>query len=175
MSEQTTPQLTEYEIHDVLQNERRTQVLKHLQQKREMVTLRELSEQLAALETGEMPPPRNIRESVYNSLHQTHLPKLDRLNIIEYERDRKIIHRCERAKQVDLYMEIVPDNDVTWAGYYRALGALSLLVVTLASLEVPAFAVLSTAAWAGGFLGVFALSVLFQLHNRQWLFLSRLR
>ena len=171
----TTQELAEHEIHDVLRNERRTRTLRYLQRERRTVTLRELAEALASAETGESPPPRNVRESVYNSLHQTHLPKLDGLGIVDYESDRKLIHLCAAARQVELYMEVVPDHGVTWATYYRTLGVLSLVVVGLAGFGVPAFAALPAVAWVGGFLALFALSALYQLHERQGFVLGRLR
>jgi hypothetical protein len=172
---QSNPQLTEYEIHDVLRNERRTRVLEHLQQKRETVTLRELSEQLAALETGESPPPRNIRESVYNSLHQTHLPKLDDLGIIEYEHDRKLVTLANGSHQVNLYMEVVPTNDVTWATYYLSTGMLSLIAIALSSVDVPVFDALSVTVWSILFFGLFVLSGLYQRWAHKWIYLSPLR
>ncbi|HET7325248.1 MAG TPA: hypothetical protein VFJ06_13055 [Halococcus sp.] len=162
MSEALGSQLTEYEIHDVLRNERRTRVLEHLHQTQETVTLRELAEQLAVLETGETPPPRNIRESVYNALHQTHLPKLDAMGIVEYESDRKLVALDDGAQQVSLYMEVVPEDDVTWATYYWVLGLLSLVVIALSSVGAVAFAMLSATVWAGLFFGLFLLSGLYR-------------
>lgn len=156
------PQLTKYEIHDVLRNERRTRVLEHLQQKRETVPLRELSEQLAVLETGETPPPRNIRESVYNSLHQTHLPKLDGMGIVKYERNRKLVSLADGSQQVNLYMETVPANDVTWATYYQTVGIVALIITTLSSVGIPAFAMLPVTVWSVLFFGLFILSALYQ-------------
>jgi hypothetical protein len=167
--------LSEHEIHDILRNERRARTLRYLRDERRTVTLRELAEALASAETGESPPPRNIRESVYNSLHQTHLPKLDELGIVEYESDRKLIHLCAAARQVELYMEVVPDHGVTWATYYRTLGVLSLAVVGLAGVGVPAFGALPAVAWVGGFLALFALSALYQSHDRRRLDLGRFR
>jgi hypothetical protein len=79
--------LDEGDIHDVLRNERRRHTLELLRDNGETSSVRDLSEEVAALETGESPPPRNIRQSVYVSLHQTHLPKLDDLGIAVYDAD----------------------------------------------------------------------------------------
>lgn len=159
---QRTSQLTKYEIHDVLRNKRRTWVLEQLQQTRNPVPLRELSEQVAALETGETPPPRNIRESVYNSLHQTHLPKLDDLGIVEYQVDRKVVAQADSFRQVTLYMEVVSADDVTWATYYLTVGVVALVVTFLSSVGLPVFAVLSVTIWSILFFALFALSALYQ-------------
>ena len=156
----------EHEIHDVLRNERRVHALKYLGEFEGAVSLRELSEEIARRETGQSPPPRNIRESVYNSLHQTHLPKLDELGVLEYDRDRKRVRLLEPAEQFDLYMEVTTEHEVTWATYYRTVGVVALAVVVLADVGLPAFAALPAAVWAGGFLGVFALSTLYQRFER---------
>lgn len=162
-----THPLTEYEIHDILRNERRTQTLRSLSQAEETMTLRELSERLAALETGETPPPRNIRESVYNSLHQVHLPKLDALGVVEYERNRKVISLADGYSQVDIHMEVTANENVTWATYYWAVGVLALGVVALSSIGAVAFAALSVPVWAVLFFCLLAVSALYHNWDRQ--------
>lgn len=148
--------LDEYTIHDVLRNERRALTLAHLGRERR-TTLRELAESIATVESGESPPPRNVRESVYNALHQTHLPKLDRLDVVTYERDRKLVERGPRARQFDCYLA-APTRGERWASYYRTLGAVSLAIVGLSAANVPVFASLPAAAWAGAFLCLLVLS-----------------
>ncbi|RRJ31873.1 hypothetical protein EIK79_06085 [Halocatena pleomorpha] len=174
-SVQGTPQLTKYEIHDVLRNRRRTWVLEQLQQTRKPISLRELSEKVAAVETGETPPPRNIRESVYNSLHQTHLPKLDELGIVEYHVDRKIVAQAERFQQVTLYMEVVSADDVTWATYYLTVGVVALIVITLSNVRFPVFAALSATEWAILFFALLGLSALYQRVSHESIYLDVLR
>lgn len=172
---QSPPSLTEYDIHDVLRNERRTLVLEHLKQTQETVPLRELSEQLATLETGETPPPRNIRESVYNSLHQTHLPKLDDMGIVEYESDRKLVGLADGSRQVTLYMETVPTDDVTWTTYHQTVGLIAMVVIGLSSVDAPVFAALSVTLWVILFSGLFVLSALYQRWTHEWISLGPLR
>jgi hypothetical protein len=172
---QSPSQLTEYDIHDVLRNERRTRVLEYLQQTRDPVPLRELSEQLAVLETDETPPPRNIRESVYNSLHQTHLPKLDTLGIIEYESNRKLVGLADGSRQVTIYMESVPPNDVTWATYHLTVGVVAVGVTALSSMGVPGFTALPVTLLSILFFGLFILSALYQHWTHEWSFLESFR
>ncbi len=90
----TEAELDESTVHDVLRNERRRAVIERLRRNGERLDLRTVSERIAAEESGESPPPRNHRQSVYVSLHQTHLPKLDRLGIVDYDRSSKRI-RCD--------------------------------------------------------------------------------
>jgi hypothetical protein len=166
--------LQETTIHDVLRNDRRRRVLKLLQREKREVRLRELSERVASLETGESPPPKNIRESVYVSLHQTHLPKLNDLDIVDYDRDRKTISLNAPAKEVDLYMEVVTAYGVTWASFYRWLGIVGLCSVVLSVAEVPGVRLVEPVLWASVFLVLFAVAVAYQFWTRRWLYLTRM-
>jgi len=162
------------EIHDILRNGRRRKVLKQLQRRVEPVSLRELSEKIATLETGETPPPRNVRQSVYNSLHQTHLPKLDDLGVIDYDKDRKTVSLCEPARQVDLYMEVVTPYGITWAGYYRTLGVLALFSIVATDVGALLIGGVPTLLVATLFLFVLAISTAYQLWARRWFYLRSL-
>ena len=169
-----SPEISEGEIHEILRNSRRRRVLKYLQDCVGTVTVRGLAEVIAEMETGESPPPRNIRDSVYNSLHQTHLPKLDSYGVIDYDRDRKTVSLQREARQVDLYMEVVTRYGVTWAQYYQRLMLLSLLVVLASQLDVFFFGTIPATLWTCLFLLVLAGSVTIQLWSRRWVYLRQL-
>lgn len=139
-------ELEEGAIHDVLRNERRRQVIHQLQENGGSDSVRELSERIAAAETGEEPPPRDSRQSVYVSLHQTHLPKLDALDVVEYDTDAKRIDLRERVRELERYMD-VGEGSVPWDAYYAGAALAGLVVlgghltatgVTLAHLVVVA-------------------------------------
>lgn len=166
--------ITEGEIHELLRNSRRRRVLKQLQERVGVVTVRALAEVIAELETGESPPPRRIRDSVYNSLHQTHLPKLDAYGVVDYDKDRKTVALRREVRQVDLYMEVVTKYGITWAEYYQRLLLLALLVILAAQLDVFAVGMLPTAIWASVFLVVLAVSSAAQLWSRRWFYLQQL-
>ena len=91
--------LARTDIYDVLSNERRTMVLELLAAS-DPRDLGDLAEEIAARETGERPPPRNKRTSVYVTLHQTHLPKLATLSIVEYDDREKVVSLGSRASTV---------------------------------------------------------------------------
>jgi len=91
--------LARTDIYDVLSNERRTMVLELLAAA-DPQDLGDLAEEIAARETGERPPPRNKRTSVYVTLHQTHLPKLATLSIVEYDDREKVVSLGSRASTV---------------------------------------------------------------------------
>jgi hypothetical protein len=166
--------LPETEIHDLLRNERRRQVIKHLQNTVGETTLRDLSETIAEHETDESPPPKNIRNSVYNSLHQTHLPKLDRRGIVEYDSDRKTIQLTENARSVDVYMEIVTSYGITWSEFYSLLGTLSLLILLGAHIGVPLVSAVDPILWISLFLVGYAVSLGYQMWSQRWVYLNAL-
>jgi hypothetical protein len=128
------------EIHDVLRNDRRRLVLERLRASDESETVRDLSEHIAGVEAGEHPPPRNVRQSVYVSLHQTHLPKLDDLGIVAYDADEKEVRLDDRADEVTVYMEVVPKYGLSWGEYYFGLGLFGLLWLVAGAVGVPVLA-----------------------------------
>jgi hypothetical protein len=125
------------EIHDVLRNDRRRLVLERLRSADGTETVSDLSEHIGGIEADESPPPRNVRQSVYVSLHQTHLPKLDELGIVEYDPDGKTVSLDDNADDVAVYMEVVPRYGLSWAEYYLGLGILGTLSLTASLLGVP--------------------------------------
>jgi hypothetical protein len=131
--------------------------------------VRDLSEEVAALETDERPAPRDKRRSVYVSLHQTHLPKLDELGIVEYDTDEKQVHLRDRAAEVTTYMEVVPRYGITWAEYYLVLGLLGFGTVLAASLGTPLLGAIGTPVVAAVYLLVLVGSAAYHVRsqNRQ--------
>lgn len=119
--------LEESDIHDVLRNDRRRELIDYLRRHEGRTTIQDLSEHIAALETDEDPPPRNVRQSVYVSLHQTHLPKLEALGIVEYDSESKEIRERERAEEVEGYMHPDGDGD-EWTKLYVGLGVLGAVL-----------------------------------------------
>ncbi len=129
--------LDEGEIHDVLRNDRRRLTIKALQDHGGSATVRDLSEEVATRETGEDPAPRNKRQSVYVSLHQTHLPKLDTLGIVSYDGETKEVTLEERVQEIEVYMEVVPQYALSWGEFYFGLALLGLLTTVAVLIGVP--------------------------------------
>jgi len=159
--------LSPREIHDILRNDRRRAVIKNLENQIGEISLRELSEQVAERESGESPAPRELRRSVYNSLHQTHLPKLDEQGIIEYDSDKKTIEPLESARHVHIYMEVVTRYGISWVTYYRSLGVLAMFCIVLVNTNTPVVSEIPTLGVAVFFLIVFLFSTIYQLWSRR--------
>lgn len=169
------PELQAVEIHDVLSNERRQLILKFLREAGGLLTARELSERIAEFETGESPPPRNIRQSAYVSLHQTHLPKLDELDIVDYDQSAKTVELNDRARQVNVYMETVPRYGISWSEYYFAVSVLGILLVLAGEFGVPVLAEIGSLALATGVFLLIGVSAVYQMISQQSSFIHRMR
>ena len=154
--------LEETQIHDILRNDRRRRVIRHLRETDDRVSVSDLSEHIASVEAGESPAPRDVRKSVYVSLHQTHLPKLDEWGVIDYDDRAKELSLEERVEEVVVYMEVLGPDEIPWGMYYLGLGVLALvtLVETRMGLFFPE--VLTIEFWAWFYLLLFTFSALYQ-------------
>jgi DNA-binding transcriptional ArsR family regulator len=143
-------ELTKDAIFSMLSNRRRRHVLHYLKRNDGPAKIRDLAEQIAAWENGlgiqELTYKQ--RKRVYTSLHQTHLPKLDDCGIVEYNRDRGVVTLTDRVSELDVYLEVVPKNDIPWSDYYLGLAAVGLALVTVAWLDVAPFTLLPDIAYA---------------------------
>lgn len=164
-------QLNETDVHDILSNHRRQLTLEYLAKNGNEMSIRELSEKIAEDHTNEAPPPRDVRASVYSSLHQTHLPKLDEMNVVNYDKDSKITKLDKGFDQVRVYTEVVTPYGITWSQYYVMLGVLSQLVIIGSEIGVPILARVGTHTWSMILLTLILLSVLYQiLTNKGYLY-----
>lgn len=161
------------EIFDLLRNERRRGVIRELCSRAGQMTVRGLSERIAEQETGESPPPRCARDSVYNSLIQTHLPKLDEHEVVEYDAGRKTVALDDGADAVTLYLEVVSPYGITWMSYYRSIAVVSMLVVLAGELGAPGIVAVPDVLWPVLFLAVLVVSMARQFWRRRWLLLNR--
>lgn len=161
--------LPEETIYTILSNDRRRAAFRQLSLAGDEISLRDLSVRIATAETGQSPPPRGIRESVYSSLHQTHLPMLDELSVVEYNREARTVRLCENANEVTRSMEVLTRKGLTWGELYRSLGIFSLLVILGSLLDAPLFGTVDTLLLTSGFLFVFAVMICSQLWtNRRY-------
>jgi len=160
--------MTECQIHGILANERRRAVIERLDASPGTVTVRDLSTAIAAIETGKSPPPARVRESVYTSLHQTHLPKLHDVGVVEYDRDRSLVHLRPAVREIGRHMDVLNGLGITWGEYYRGLGVFGLVLVTASLTGLPLVGVIDPLLWASGTLVAFAVSGALQLWDDRW-------
>lgn len=140
MAGMTAPDLEAVEIHEVLSNERRQLILEFLSEANGPLSARDLSERIAAAETEESPPPTNIRQSAYVSLHQTHLPKLDELEIVDYDQSAKTVELKDGARRINEYRATNTTSERPWNEYYLAVSLLGLVAVAAGESGAPVLA-----------------------------------
>ena len=124
VSAQIQQQLSKNDIFGILQNERRRYILKILREKGEQ-SIRSLSEEIACLESGVKEPKSNFRKSIYSSLHQNHIPKMESMKIIAYNRNTDTIKLLPISHDFDIYIETVKKGDIPWSYFYLGLSILT--------------------------------------------------
>lgn len=101
-----SPSLGLDQIFEILKNRRRREVLRYLNEHGGTATLSELSEHIAALENNTT--VRQItseqRKRVYVGLYQAHLPKMDSMAVVEFEKNRGNIELGPAAPLLDQYL-----------------------------------------------------------------------
>lgn len=159
-------------IFETLSSRRRRYILHYLLQMGETVTVRDLSTQIAAWENNikvrDVVPKQ--RKRVYTALHQTHLPMMDRLEVIAYDRDRGTVALTDHVEQFNIYLDVVPKDDIPWSQFYLMLGAVLSALVVVAAVGFPPFSYLSGFGYALLVAGAFTLaSCLHVLRDRRTL------
>lgn len=163
-----TPELDENRIYEVLSSERRRETINYLRDAEGAVPIGELAEHIAGIETGDSPPPKDARKTVYVSLHQTHLPELDELRIVNYDREDKTIEVADQFKEVGVYMEVVEAGEISWSEYYLAVSVVGVATLIAAvSLDLPVLSGVNVEYWGIFFLTVTAFSALYQTITRR--------
>jgi hypothetical protein len=146
----TNTGITPETVFEVLSNQRRRYVLHFLKARGERVTVRELSEQIAAWENGidrDAVVPKE-RKRVYTALHQTHLPKMAKVGVIDYDRDRGTLELTDAIAAFDIYLEVVPEAELDWSEFYLALGAIATALVSVSALGLYPFSLLPAITYA---------------------------
>lgn len=100
-------ELTTDETFELLKNARRRAVIRYLLQNNGHAQLSELAEHIAAAENGisvhELSSDQ--RKRVYIGLYQCHLPKMDTLGVVEYNKNRGIVELQDSVTQLLPYLE----------------------------------------------------------------------
>lgn len=141
--------LSNDEVFDILANRRRRFVV-HLLLNEGELELGNVAERIAAWENGTTADAVNStdRKYVYTALQQSHLPMMDEVGIIEYDKNRGTIETTDVIEEFDIYLEIVANRDIPWTEYYLGLGAVSCAIVVAVWANVFPFGLLADIAWA---------------------------
>ncbi|QCC59117.1 hypothetical protein NP511_11820 [Natrinema thermotolerans] len=161
-------QSREGEIFDLLSNQRRRYAIHYCKREDEPVTLGDLAEHVAAWELDKEVEEITSaeRKRVYTSLQQTHLPTLERADVIEF--DDRTIELTDEADELDVYLDIVPGDSVPWGVYYLGLSAVGAVVIAGLWLEVIPTETVPKLGWATLIVTLFTVSaVVHVIQNRR--------
>ncbi len=106
----------------ILGNDRRMLMIEYLKEKDGRVELRELVEYIAEREGD---TDRKHRKSVYVSLVQTHIPKLEREGVITF--NHGVVTLLKIPDDVTVYMEVVNKHDISWSTFYMGTSIIFII------------------------------------------------
>lgn len=129
-------------IFEVLKNRRRRDVIRYLKEQNERTSLSDLAEHVAALEndTTTQALTSSQRKRVYVGLYQCHLPKMDDMDIVDFNQDRGYVELGANVDQLDPYLDPVTTEDKSWHRVYLGLSGLgigAILVSLVAGAAAP--------------------------------------
>lgn len=118
----------------VLSCRRRRYVLHYLAQADGEVTLNELSTQLAAWENDVSPEAVTYKQRMrlYTALRQSHLPKMDDSGVVDFDSSAGTVALTESASELEVYLDVVPHDEIPWSAYYLGLGLICAGLVAVA-------------------------------------------
>ncbi|MFC5366369.1 DUF7344 domain-containing protein [Salinirubrum litoreum] len=156
--EESASTLTPAVRHEVLVNDRRRAIVELLDDE---TTLRTLADEVARVEAGGGDPDRKTRQSVYITLHQCHLPKLDEFGVVTYDADRKQVRPAAGLWAIRAYRDRIAEYTTRRQEAVSPLPYAGLGLLGIGGLLAGAAGVAPTASWvvaAGAFLGVAGLA-----------------
>lgn len=142
------------EIFDLLKNSRRRSIIQYLRAHDGYAELNEVAEHIAADENDitvrELSSDQ--RKRVYIGLYQCHLPKMDSLGVVEYDKNRGTIELQDSVSQLLKYMDPVDGDENEEAAPDRewlapAIAAAVVGIVGLGTLGVGALSAVPAAGW----------------------------
>ncbi|MFT4885563.1 MAG: hypothetical protein ACI8U4_003089, partial [Natronomonas sp.] len=138
--EQPSETLPLDQVFGILKNQRRRYVLKYLYESDGAVSLSDVAERIAAWENDK--EVRQItsseRKRVYVGLYQCHLPKMDAVDVISFNKPRGIIELGGNATGLYRYLDTDDETEEPpWHHYSVAISLASALVLGAALLVRP--------------------------------------
>lgn len=126
--------VTESEFYDVVGNARRRACVEYLLGEGEKTSVSELVSYVVDREDA--PGDDSHRKSVYSSLRQTHLPKLETYSIVEYDADQNTVSPARNLDAFEETQSSTPTVPRTLPWVFVALGLLTIGWFALGIFEV---------------------------------------
>lgn len=155
----TSAEISRDEIFDLISNHRRRYVIHYCTSVDDgRIELSDLAEQVAAweLEKEIDQLTSDERKTVYTSLQQTHLPRLERAGMITFESGH--VEPTDELTRLTIYLDIVPENSIPWSVYYLGLSILSSIVLGGLWLDLLPTEAIPPLAYPTALVGLFVIS-----------------
>ena len=114
-------ELTTDELFNILQSERRRLALRHLLDREGPTDVETLATAVAAAEqdTTSAELPDEARQRTYLDLYQSHLPKLDHLDLVDYEQGHETVEPTPAVDLFEPYLDgpLAPDPTSAGSGF----------------------------------------------------------
>jgi hypothetical protein len=132
-ADEPVPELPLDQVFEILKNRRRRTVLQYLEDRDEPVPLGEIAEHVAADEndTTVAQVTSKERKCAYVGLYQCHLPKMDDMDIVEFNQNRGHVSAGPNAGQLKQYLDWEAQNRRPWPLLYGAVSGTGFGLVAL--------------------------------------------
>lgn len=134
-------ELSRDDVFHILQTQRRRDAISFLLSVDGAVEMREIAEYVAAQENDTTIDDltSSQRQRVYIALYQSHLPKLDKEGIIEYNKSRGVVWPTRQLELFEPYLEPsttddVAANDRDYGRHYAVVTALSATLLSASAI-----------------------------------------
>ncbi|WP_303703899.1 hypothetical protein [Haloquadratum walsbyi] len=142
-----TPTLEE--LYETLANRRRRFAIHYLKHHGSPVSLGTLAEQLAAWEHDTLleTVTSKQRKVMYTSLQQRHVPKMDAVGLVEFDRRGGVVTPTETLARVNIHTEVVTNDEFPWRYYYLGLSGFLVIVTVGVWARIEPFTALPPLTW----------------------------
>ena len=154
------------QVFEMVKNERRRLTIDYLRQHPGRISLGELAEEIAAIENDKSIKAISSKERkrVYVGLYQCHLPKMDDLDVVEFNKDRGWIELGPNAERLYPYVDSDDSQpDIGFPRVYLSLCGVAALILTLSAAGGIVTDVVSLVVTTG-LIGVVATGALYQTY-----------
>jgi predicted transcriptional regulator len=158
----TSESLSDDDLFQVLSNRRRRYAVHALKGADGPAKIGDVAEQVAAWEydVDVDQVSYNERKRVYTALQQSHLPMMDDVGIVEFDKNRGVVQPSDALDDIDVYMEIVQGNGIPWSVHYLGLSALAISLMLATIVGAWPVVLLPDVAWGVAITVMFTVSAI---------------
>lgn len=169
------------EKYAILSNRRRRIAIRTLHNNQGRLAVRELAEVIVADEKDMDPSQVSYEEQrgVYHTLIRTHLPRLEKAGLVNYDPDENTISPGEQLDEMARILESRENKTIvwslesrgakriSWSSYYLLLSILWLGIVTASGIGIFPFSALQPLGWGVVFVFITSLSSIVYMNSTE--------